>query len=80
VLDNREKSQRIRQYPTGPMFLNPLVSGTIGPTFPASLIAPWNSLFSQKNSLIPRFKFPVNFTGIFQRRSRNSLQWRGLSG
>ena len=80
MFKNRGKHIRIPRYPTGPLFLNPLIYWAVVDVVTDSLIGPVNSLIAQKNSLLTVQKFPVSFTGIFWSRVRKPMVRRELSG
>ena len=78
LLRSTVRSVRIQRYPTGPIFLNPLIYGRFFAFVSSSLIDPENSLITRKISLLPILKFPVNFAGNAEVGTRKLLGNRGL--
>ena len=78
-VENHRKSQGIRQYRTGPMFLNPLIYWAIVTVVTDSLIGPRITLIVTKEFPDSRSKSPVRFTGIFEGRLPKPMVRRGLS-
>ena len=52
VFKNRGKHKQIPRYPSGPIFLNPLMYWALVDVVTDSLIGPVHSLIAQKNSLL----------------------------